>query len=198
MSDLGVVVLAAGLSRRMGGPNKLLMLWRGKPMAEHVLDVADTLPSVPKVLVVHRDVDQLQALLAYRNDWRCVTNDDTISGLASSLQVGLRNLANCTSVVVLLADMPDVSAATFTRLIQADHGDAYAVVPTYEGQWGNPVLLHRAAIDDCANLSGDQGARHLLLANKDKVCLVDVNDPAIVRDFDVVADFSVKPCAPNQ
>jgi molybdenum cofactor cytidylyltransferase len=191
MTNLGVLVLAAGLSSRLGGPNKLLMPWRGRALVSHVLALAEALPAAQKVLVTHRDERHICDLLADAADWTCAFNDAAASGLASSLRLGLAHLDGCASVLVLLGDMPDIAPSTVDALIAAaavPH-DFYAIVPVYRGDWGNPVILGPAAMAACADLTGDQGARLLLRANQDRVMCVAVDDPAILRDFDVLADF---------
>lgn len=198
MKNLGIVVLAAGLSARMNGPNKLLLPWREKPLVAHVLAMADQIDGARKALVTHRDADQLNALLEGLDGWTCLVNADTHSGLSSSLKLGLAELAGCTSVLVLLADMPDITKSTLKHLVEAAREGDYAVVPSFAGQWGNPVLLQKDAIADCAFLRGDQGARHLLSAHRDKVRVVEVDDQAIVRDFDSARDFDANPSALNQ
>jgi molybdenum cofactor cytidylyltransferase len=190
VTKFGVLVLAAGLSSRLDGPNKLLMPWRGKALVSHVLALAEGLPATKKVLVTHRDDRQICDLLADAADWTCAFNEEAASGMASSLLLGLAHLDGCASVLVLLGDMPDIAPATLDALIAAaTQRDFYAIVPVYQGQWGNPVILGQVAMRDCAHLKGDQGARRLLLANQDRVLCVDVDDPAVLRDFDLLADF---------
>jgi molybdenum cofactor cytidylyltransferase len=192
MSGLGVIVLAAGLSSRLAGPNKLLMPWRGRALVSHVLALADGIDTKQKVLVTHRDDAKIRALLPDQTGWTFIYNQDTARGLASTLSLGLTHLADCSAVVVLLGDMPDIELTTLNALVAAARGEFYAIVPVFQGQWGNPVILGSSAMMDCAELVGDQGARGLLLANQDRVVCVEVDDPAILRDFDVAADFDVK------
>jgi molybdenum cofactor cytidylyltransferase len=186
---LGVLVLAAGLSTRLEGPNKLLKLWRDRPLVSHVFSLANGVSSRRKAVIVHRDQEQVCALLPARQTWTIIDNPHSATGLASSLKLGLAALDDCDGVMVLLGDMPAISGATLLSIIAHWTNEAYAVVPTFKGQWGNPVLLGRAAIADCQRLVGDQGAKKLLFARQDNVTIVDTHDPAILADFDVVADF---------
>jgi molybdenum cofactor cytidylyltransferase len=193
VTNFGVLVLAAGLSSRLNGPNKLLMPWRGKALVSHVLALAEGLPATKKVLVTHRDERQICDLLEDAAGWTCAFNEEAASGMASSLLLGLAHLDGCASVMVLLGDMPDIAPTTLYALIAAaTERDFYAIVPVYQGQWGNPVILGPTAISACAHLKGDQGARRLLLANQDRVLCVDVDDPAVLRDFDLSTDFDAR------
>jgi molybdenum cofactor cytidylyltransferase len=189
MAKLGVLVLAAGLSTRLGGPNKLLKMWRDKPLVSHVFALANEVSSYRQVAIVHRDSEQVCALLPDRQTWTIIDNPHSATGLASSLKLGLAAFDDCEGVMVLLGDMPAISSATLLSVVSHWSRETYAVVPVYKGQWGNPVLLGRAAIADCQKLVGDQGAKKLLLSRQDSVTIVATLDPAILADFDVAADF---------
>jgi molybdenum cofactor cytidylyltransferase len=180
-----VLVLAAGLSARWRGGNKLLHSWHNKPMVAHVIALGEHASADVRAIVVHRDPEEIAALLDPLRDWNIVENPNAKLGLSSSLTLGLNALAGCTRVLVLLGDMPDVELATIDTLLGTPPtSTTYAVVPTFEGQWGNPVLLFQPAIRDCAGMQGDQGARKLLIAHKSRVICVPTQDQAILRDFD--------------
>jgi molybdenum cofactor cytidylyltransferase len=181
--QIGVLVMAAGLSSRLNGPNKLLALWRGKPLVAHSI-------VKQRAIVLHRDRDLVVALLEEPADWIILENDRPQKGFSSSLQLGLRALQDCDAVLVMLGDMPDVSPGTLHGLVQSWHSNTFAVVPRFKDQWGNPVLLGRDAMDACSGLTGDQGAKKLLLARQQGVMLLDTLDPNILRDFDHEQDFS--------
>jgi molybdenum cofactor cytidylyltransferase len=68
--------------------------------------------------------------------------------------------------------------------------ETYAIVPVFKGQWGNPVLLGRTAIKDCAPLTGDVGAKKILLAKADRVTLFETSDSAVLIDFDTPDDWN--------
>jgi molybdenum cofactor cytidylyltransferase len=188
--SLGVLVLAAGLSRRWGGANKLLQVWRGRPMAAHVIGLAEAIDTMQRAIVVHRDQVGVVALLDTTKGWRVVENEQPDLGLSSSLKLGLAALEGCDRVLVMLADMPDVSLATILALIATPiTANTYAVVPSFEGQWGNPVVLGARAMLDCMTLEGDRGARGLLLAHKEDVIAINLNDSGILRDFDKPEDM---------
>lgn len=170
MTPVGLVVLAAGRSRRFGGGHKLLAALHGVPLLWHALEAACAAPARPIVIVVGHRQRAIRATLArFRRarrrvpPWRVVYNPHHAGGMAGSLQLGLAALpARCTGAVVLLGDMPDVRATTIARLCAAHAPGAAAVVPRCEGRRGNPVLLGRTLFAAVAGLRGDEGARRLL------------------------------------
>ena len=109
--------------------------------------------------------------------------------MASSVKAGIAALpAEADGVLVLLADMPRVAAATLDALIAAFDAPVVppdAVVPTHGGHQGNPVLLGRALFAEVARLEGDAGARKLLPGRNVVSCAVD--DPGIKVDVDTRA-----------
>ena len=122
----------------------------------------------PVIVVTGHEREEVAAALAGL-DVTLVHNPDFASGLASSVRVGLAALPEAAAgVVVSLGDMPNVTPQVIDRLAQvfAEQGEAKAVVPTLLGQRGNPVLLARALFAEVAQLTGDQGARLVLLAGK--------------------------------
>ena len=90
--------------------------------------------------------------------------------MASSLRIGVEQSRDASGVLVLLADMPNVTSAILDRLIDAfEQSGAAAVIPVCRGQAGNPVLLGNVLFSRLARLTGDIGARHLLRALDDVV-----------------------------
>lgn len=184
---IAAIVLAAGLSRRMGGANKLLQPVRGAPLAAHALRAARASKADPVILVTGRDGDAVAALADARV--RRAHNAAPEAGLASSLQCGIAAAGAVDGALILLADMPEIDAALLDALIARWSGAHYAVAPEKGGVLGNPVLLGAEALADCARLSGDRGARALLEANAARVLRVPVETDAIFRDIDRPEDL---------
>ena len=180
------IILAAGLSLRFGGQNKLLAEWKGRALAAHAIEAAANSALRHIILVTGRDGDCVAALAPASRIAR-VHNSGFERGLSSSLQAGLA-AAPEGPVMVLLADMPMVSSALIDTLIGAWRADAYALIPEHKGQTGNPVVLSAAARTGAKALSGDRGARRLFEGRTDLIRLP-VDDPAILHDFDAREDF---------
>jgi len=113
--------------------------------------------------------------------------DDYAEGMAASLRAGIAAVpTTCAGALVCLGDMPFMMSATLDRLISAyDPKTGWiALVPTYDGQRGNPVLLGRPLFPEVTRLTGDKGAKPLLAAVPERVAEIPVDDPGILRDVD--------------
>jgi molybdenum cofactor cytidylyltransferase len=116
-----------------------------------------------------------------------VNNLDYAKGLSTSLKCGLRALpADCDGAVVLLADMPGVTASLVDRLIAAfDPTEDRAIcVAARNGKHGNPVLFARRFFPEILTIDGDVGAKHLLAQYSESVCEVEAADDGPLIDID--------------
>ncbi len=175
---IAALVLAAGKSSRMGGRNKLLETVDGQPLLLHAIDAAAHSRARPVVVVTGHAQTQVARLLDGRA-LQLVHNPAYESGMASSLRTGLSALPNdVDGVVVLLGDMPAVTAAAVDRLIDAfdPEGGAAIVASSVAGRRGNPVLLARRFFPEIREIEGDRGAKPILQAYPDQVRLVETAD----------------------
>jgi molybdenum cofactor cytidylyltransferase len=183
---VGAIVLAAGRSTRMGGPNKLLAEIGGKPLVRFVAEQALASRAAPVVVVTGHERAKVEAALAGLRV-RFVHNPDYAAGLSTSLKVGLAALPpEVDGAIVCLGDMPQVTAALIDRMLEAfdPARGALVVVPTIDGKRGNPVVWSRRFFPDLMALEGDVGARHLIATYADAVTEVPLEDSAALTDVD--------------
>jgi molybdenum cofactor cytidylyltransferase len=180
------VVLAAGRSSRMGGPNKLLAEIGGKPLVRIVVDAVLASRARPVVVVTGHQRDKVEAALAGL-PVKFAHNPHFADGLGTSLKAGIAALpAEVDGAIVCLGDMPQVDAALIDRLIGAfdpDHG-ALVVLPTIDGKRGNPVVWSRRFFPDLMAVEGDVGARYLIGRYTEAVAEVPLTGTAALTDVD--------------
>jgi molybdenum cofactor cytidylyltransferase len=183
---VAAIVLAAGRSTRMGGPNKLLAEIGGKPMARIAVEQALASQAQPVVVVTGHQRGEVEAALDGLDVTR-VHNADFAEGLSTSLKAGLGALpADVDGALICLADMPQIDHTLLNRLIENfDPGQgALVVMPTIGGKRGNPVLWSRRFFPDLIALQGDVGARHLIGRFAEAVREVPVEGNAALTDID--------------
>ncbi|MDN2567861.1 molybdopterin-binding/glycosyltransferase family 2 protein, partial [Aquibium sp. A9E412] len=160
------VLLAAGRSSRMGAGNKLLADFAGEPLVRRTARRCLAAQGAGVVAVLGHQADAVAAALAGLAV-TTVVNPAYADGLAGSLRAGIAALpAKADGALVVLADMPQVTAADLDRLIAAfaASGGRAVVRATHDGKRGNPVILPRALFAEVARLQGDTGARHIVEA----------------------------------
>jgi xanthine dehydrogenase accessory factor len=193
---LSGVILAAGVSTRMGRPKQLLP-FAGRPLLQHVVDAAAAARLDEIVLVLGHAAEEIRAAitLPVRLPVRVVVNPEPAEGQSASLRIGLGAAdARATSAVVLLGDQPQVTRALIDRVAEAFlAGDAPAARPVWHGQGGDripghPVFLARRLWPEVERLGGDQGARVLLAAHPEWLLEVACEDQP-PTDIDDVDDY---------
>ena len=186
---IAALVLAAGQSRRMGSANKLLAEVDGAAMLQRALEAARASQAASVLVVTGHERERIEAAV----DAPTVHNPDYTDGLSTSLAAGIAALPeDMDGAVVLLGDMPFVSAKHIDRLIAAFNPleGRSICVPTFNGKRGNPVLWGRELFADMRGISGDVGAKHLIGANGDLLVEVPMPDAGVLRDVDTPASLA--------
>jgi molybdenum cofactor cytidylyltransferase len=156
------LVLAAGAATRFGSAKQLADL-DGRPLLEHSILAMIASPVGRVVVVLGSGAEEiLQRVDLHGAD--AVVCDRWEEGQSASLASGLAELSGCEAVVVTLGDQPYVSPDSIRRVIVARGDGAAAVRATYSGEPGHPVLLERRLFERMRDVSGDHGARNLLIS----------------------------------
>jgi molybdenum cofactor cytidylyltransferase len=184
--NIAALVLAAGRSSRMGGPNKLLAEIGGRPLVRIAVEEVLASQARPVIVVTGHQRERVEAVLAGL-PVRFVYNRAFADGLGASLRAGIAALpATADGAIVCLGDMPQVDAAMIDRLIGAIDPDkgALIAVPSIDGQRGNPVVWSRRFFNDLMGVEGDVGARHLIARYSEAVVEVPLKGTAALTDVD--------------
>jgi len=189
---IAVLILAAGASSRMRGRDKLLEDVDGKPLLlRQVLRAQAT--GAPVILTLppqsHPRYDAIADL-----DVKSVPVPDAATGMSASLRAGLAALPpEAQAVMVLLADMPDITTDDMNIALQAvDLGSDNLIwrAVTSAGKPGHPVIFHRHLLPELAALSGDQGGGSVAQAHAAATCFVPLPDARARMDLDTPEDWA--------
>lgn len=183
------VVLAAGSSARMGR-TKLMLSTMGRPMLQCVLDTLRKTKLEGVVVVLGASEGEVRRSIRFQEE-KVVVNVRYAEGMSASLKAGIASVEKGTdAVLVVLGDMPLLSAATVDRLIGAyKRSKNKVVVPTYHGRRGNPVIIDKSLFTEVMKLGGDVGAKAVVAANRASTLEVPVEDIGTVVDVDRMADY---------
>jgi len=189
---ISAIILAAGLSRRMGEEDKLFLPINGKPMIEVVIKNV-TASLVDEVILVGNE-KTIDRLSKYQNDGiRLVENLYYRAGMTSSIQVGIKE-ASGDAFMICLGDQPKISTSTYAQIIEAHHSKGLVekqliTVPFYNGDKGNPVIFSSSYRNEILTHKEPEGCRKIIKNNSGFVQKIEVNDPGILIDVDTMDDY---------
>ncbi|MBL6933006.1 MAG: nucleotidyltransferase family protein [Rhodospirillales bacterium] len=189
---VSAVILAAGSSNRMGNINKLLAHWQGMALVRHVAETANKSVAAEVVVVTGHDADNVRHALD-GVEVRFAHNPRFGEGMSTSLGVGIGAVGDeKTGAAILLGDMPRLKIETLnqllSRFIETDGQSICA--PVCGGRRGNPVIWPREFFPDLQGLSGDKGARELIVKYKNRVIEVPCDDEGVLIDVDTPEDIN--------
>jgi CTP:molybdopterin cytidylyltransferase MocA len=193
---LGVVLLAAGASTRLGTCKALVDL-DGAPPLERLAAAASAAEPAAVIVVGGAHSDSLAAWLAGRPAGRApaprlVRNDAWAEGRLGSLAAAVRALPGL-DLLLAPVDVPLVSRATFGALADAWSAAGEPprgwLAPEYGGRFGHPVVLGRALAAEAMQLAPSEPAR-ALRAVADPLLAVRVPDAGILDDLDTPEDLA--------
>ena len=182
------VLLAAGLSTRMGAP-KLILDMGGGPLIEWAIRAALG-AGLTRVIVVTSGRDRLigRSLDNWSGDPRLlrVQNPRPELGMASSMRVGLAAVSpNAAGAMILLADQPLITPAVIDRLLaEFARCPDRIVTPTVQGRRTTPVTLPADLFGELLRVEGDVGGKPVLKANAHRILPVELGSQYDDRDVD--------------
>ena len=122
---------------------------------------------------------------------KVVVNPAYGEGMASSLRAGLSALdPHSRAALIILGDQPFVRPQTLDQLMnEYRRSGAQIVVPSYQGNRGNPVLLDRSVFSEAMALEGDVGCRAIFGNHLEGIVNVEVEDMGVLLDIDDPEDY---------
>jgi molybdenum cofactor cytidylyltransferase len=189
MSQIVGILLAAGVSRRFGSDKRLQPLADGTPMA--LVAARNLAAACRRSIVVIRPDDTALAQLLSEAGLETVVCPDARQGMGHSLAAGVAASADATGWLVALADMPYIQPASYRAVLNAMQGGATLARPVHDGLPGHPVgfsVEHRGAL---LALTGDQGGKAILEAQRTALVTCPVVDPGVLKDVDRPAQIGL-------
>ncbi|MFN0094714.1 MAG: NTP transferase domain-containing protein [Dehalococcoidia bacterium] len=178
------IVLAAGISSRMGEP-KALLDWGGQPLVCYQVEQLRAAGVDEVIVVLGFKSDEIHRQMK-RADCRVMLNPRFMHGRAGSLRIGAKAVnRDAESIVILNVDQPR-PASLIRRVLDAHKPEFIATRPGFDGHHGHPVVVSGALRPDLLSVTDENdGLRGILRARikeiqevpGDATCLVDFNTP---------------------
>ena len=188
-STVGLLLLAAGASRRLGAPKQLLA-YKGESLLRRAARTALASLCRPVIVVLGAHRESVESEIADL-PLEIVFNEGWAMGMGASIRAGMEYLtarADTRAVVVMLCDQPRVEARIINELVAAYRvTNAPLVTAKYDGTHGVPALFDQRLYPALLALTGSQGAKSLILAHS--AHLSEVPTPEAALDVDTLADY---------
>lgn len=187
---IGIIILAAGGSTRLGEPKQLLE-FRGKTLLRRAVDTALAAECGNAIVVLGAaPAGMIAGMDGLPVHW--VVNDDWPAGMSTSIKSGLTKLTDLApaamAAIFMLCDQPLVTVDTIKSLIVAHHTTGRNIAACgYEGSVGVPALFGRGLFDELMQLDGDRGAKSIILKYAGEATIVDA--PEAACDIDDPQDY---------
>lgn len=185
---LTIIVLAAGMSRRMGRINKLLLPFGGRTILEATLDQLLAAGAEEILVVLGHEAERIQPLLE-KYPVGTVFNPDFAQGMTTSIQAGVRAAATGTEgYMICLSDMPLIEPATYRSIIRTfdenKTDQSLIVQPVFETNAGNPVIFSAGYKNEILALTFSEGCKPIVQKKREHIHYVRVSTKAILLDAD--------------
>jgi molybdenum cofactor cytidylyltransferase len=188
MDAIGVIILAAGASVRLGKP-KQLVSFRGRSLLRHAAQTALASACRPVIVVLGADAARLERELNGLPVTR-VINSNWERGMSSSIGAGLKAapVAQTEALILMVCDQPMISPQLLDRLALLHKSTGRGIVAAeYAGTRGVPALFSRPYFAQLAALPSREGAKSIIVKHSHDVAAVPFPEGAI--DIDTPADM---------
>ena len=186
---LGILLAAAGASRRMRGKDKLLEEVAGEALLARQARIAlET--GLPVLVTLPVGADQRHAALAHLPGLSIEELEDASKGMSASLRAGAAwaERQGFDGLIILLADMPEITADDIRTFVETfEPGKIYRATDAL-GRAGHPVLLPARLFPEIGALRGDQGAKTLL--ERERVIPIALPGSHATTDLDTPEEWS--------
>ncbi|MEO6055177.1 MAG: nucleotidyltransferase family protein [Chthoniobacterales bacterium] len=194
-SAFGVVLLAAGASKRMGACKSLLP-WGEETILTHILKQWKSVGATQIVPVITPENQLLQTALAGAGftpaDW--IINPAPEREMFSSLQEASRWpgwLPHLTHWIIALGDQPLIAISTLRCLIEASQENPDRICqPLFNRLAGHPIILPQTVFRELAQ-SAHYDLRAFIREHEALRLRVPVNDSGVNEDLDTPADYNL-------
>lgn len=188
---IGIIILAAGASRRMGTPKQLLKI-DNQTLIERAVNLTQALDNQQTVVVLGANAEKINPYIPQNEKVSIIINKNWMQGMGTTLKTGLdfflAQAQNFAAVIVMVCDQPYLTTEKLQALIDVHQQTKAAIVATkYKGIKGVPALISSRLFPKLMELNQDEGARKIIKNYKGEI--VTINFPEGIIDLDTPAAY---------
>ena len=185
------ILLAAGQSKRLKSENKLIKLYKKKPLINHSLNALHKSKVNKVIVVLGYQKKELQKLIKKNNKNIFTYNKEYKKGMASSINAGLRKVnKKDKGFIIVQSDMPFIKSSDINKIYNSIKSKKYLIyVLKYRNKVGNPIGFDISTMKKFKRIKGDVGAKFMVKRLKKETKFIRINNLKSFKDFDKVSDF---------
>ncbi|WP_422353922.1 nucleotidyltransferase family protein [Roseivirga pacifica] len=188
--QIGAVLVAAGLSSRMQGKNKMLLPFGDKTVIEATYQQLAKAGLTKVVVVAGACFNEIRESLELGERDCIIENVRYEEGLTTSIQAGVKELVQVDAIMICLGDMPLLKTNDYQFLIKSfAKADKTIQVPFYNKQKGNPVIFARKHFNEILNHTEMNGCSVIVKQNKAAVQQLSVSTDRFILDIDTPEEY---------
>ena len=186
-----IILLAAGLSKRMKSENKLIKLYKNKPLINYSLNVLKKSKANKIIIVLGHQYKEVKKIIKKNKKIIFTYNKNYKKGMASSIKMGLKKVSkNDKGFIVAQSDMPFVKQSDINKICRSIKTKKFLVhALKYKNRLGNPIGFDISLIKKFKNIKGQFGAKFMVKRLKNRTNFINISSLKSFKDFDKVSDF---------
>ena len=186
-----VILLAAGLSKRMKSENKLIKLYKNKPLINYSLNVLKKSKANKIIIVLGHQYKEVRKIIKKNKKIIFTYNKNYKKGMASSIKMGLKKVSkNDKGFIVAQSDMPFVKKSDINKICRSIKTKKFLVhALKYKNRLGNPIGFDISLIKKFKNIKGQFGAKFMVKRLNNRTNFINTSSLKSFKDFDKVSDF---------
>ena len=185
------ILLAAGQSKRMKSENKLIKLYKNKPLINYSLNVLKKSKVNKIIIVLGHQHKELKKIIKKNKKIMFTYNKNYKKGMASSIKIGLKKISkNDKGFIVAQSDMPFVKQSDINKICRSIKSKKFLIhALKYKTRVGNPIGFDSSLIKKFKNIKGQFGAKFMVKRLKNRTNFINTSSLKSFKDFDKVSDF---------
>ena len=185
------ILLAAGQSKRMKSENKLIKLYKNKPLINYSLNVLKKSKVNKIIIVLGHQQKELKKIIKKNKKIIFTYNKNYKQGMASSIKTGLKKISkNDKGFIVVQSDMPFVKQSDINKICRSINSKKFLIhALKYKNRVGNPIGFDSSLIKKFKNIKGQFGAKFMVKRLKNRTNFIKTMSIKSFKDFDKASDF---------
>ena len=185
------ILLAAGQSKRLRPENKLLKIYKKKPLINFSLNSLIKSKVNKIIIVLGYQNKEVKKVIRKNKKLIFVTNKNFKKGMASSIKIGLKKVSKKDKgFIIVQSDMPYIKITDINKICNSVKKRKYLVhVLKFKNKVVNPVGFDISVLNKFKKIKGDVGAKFMVKRLKKKTNFIKTTNIKAFKDFDRTLDF---------